>query len=342
METALPNPDANLLNTEMLLFRKRLQAAGIFTPRSADHLLCALQLAVLFAGGFALLSTGNPWAAVLGAMLLSVYYPQSAWLGHDLGHGQVFSNRRINTLALALMAWTQGLSAKWWKEKHGKHHAHPNAYRLVDGKPVAVDEDIDTAPLLVWDIALISEDTRRRLARWLPLQKHALAPLLLMARLNWSTAGIRHAIRHGNVMEAVGIVVHYAATLALALYLWPGESWQAVLWFCAVQLAGGFMLGLVFILNHSGREVYPEGNGYGFFEAQARTTRNVHEGPIANWFTGGLNLQLEHHFFPNLPRHRLREVIAESRRIVEQCGYRYESLGFFEACQLTWKSLPTR
>ena len=330
-----------MLNAEMFRFRKRLQATGVFAPRSADHLPCVLQIAALFVGSYALLSSGNAWAAGLGAVLLALYYPQAAWLGHDLGHGQVFSDRRSNTIALALMAWTQGLSAKWWKEKHGKHHAHPNSYRLVDGKPVAIDEDINTAPLLVWDTALITQAARKQLAWWLPLQKHALAPLLLLARLNWSAAGIRHAVRHGNIMELAGIIVHYAATLALAIYLWPGESWQAILWFALAQFGGGFMLGLVFFLNHSGREVYAEGNGYGFFDAQARTTRNIHQGWFANWFTGGLNLQLEHHFFPNLPRHRLHEVVAESRRIVEQCGFRYESLGFFAACKLTWKSLPS-
>jgi fatty acid desaturase len=341
METSKQSPDAQLLNTEMLLFRKRLQAAGVFTSRSADHLWCVLQLVMLFVGGYALLSTGDPWAAGLGVLCLSLYYPQSAWLGHDLGHGQVFADKRINASAMALMAWTQGLSAKWWKEKHGKHHAHPNAYRMVDGKPVAIDEDIDTVPVLVWDTALLTEEAKRKLAWWLPLQKHALAPLLLLARLNWSVCGIRHAVKNGNFMEAVGIVVHYVSTLALAIFLWPGDTWQAILWFVLVQLAGGFMLGLVFILNHSGREVYAEGNGYGFFDTQARVTRNVHEGRLANWFTGGLNLQLEHHFFPNLPRHRLSEVAAESKRIVEQCGFRYESLSFFAACKLTWRSLPS-
>lgn len=326
----------------MLSFRKRLYAAGIFTPRRKDHLLCALQLAILFVGSYALLSTGDPWAAGLGVVLLSLYYPQSAWLGHDLGDGQVFSGRRINTIALALMAWTQGLSGKWWKEKHGKHHARPNAYKIDNGRPVPMDEDIDTAPLLVWNVALITQEARLKLAWWLPLQKHALALILLFARLNWSIAGVRHALRHGNVMELIGIFAHYLVTLALALHFWPGDTWQSVSWFVASQLGGGFLLGLVFILNHSGREVYAEDAGYNFFEAQVRTTRNVHEGLIANWFTGGLNLQLEHHFFPNLPKHRLREVVAESRRIVAQCGFCYESLSFFEACKVTWKSLPSK
>jgi fatty acid desaturase len=342
MEAATRTPDATRLNAEMLLLRKRLMAAGVFTPRRRDQVLCVLQLVVLFVGGYALLATGNPWAAGLGVILLSLYYPQSAWLGHDLGHGQVFSNRRLNSFAMGLMAWTQGLSSTWWKTKHGKHHAHPNAYRLVEGKPVAIDEDINTTPLLVWDIALLSDEARQKLAWWLPLQKHALGPLLLLARLNWSAAGIRHGIRNRNPLEVAGILAHYAATFALALLIWPGETWQAVTWFILVQLIGGFMLGLVFILNHSGREVYPENKGYGFFDAQVRTTRNVHQNWLADWFTGGLNLQLEHHFFPNLPRHRLGEVVAESRRVVEQCGFHYESLGFFAACKLTWASLPSR
>ncbi|CAI5938912.1 unnamed protein product [Closterium sp. NIES-64] len=47
-------------------------------------------------------------------------------------------------------------------------------------------------------------------------------------------------------------------------------------------------------------EIYNEGKD--FYTAQIVTTRNVSDGLFNDWFTGGLNKQLEHHLFPTMPR----------------------------------------
>jgi fatty acid desaturase len=38
------------------------------------------------------------------------------------------------------------------------------------------------------------------------------------------------------------------------------------------------------------------------------TARNVRAHPLTDFWYGGLNYQIEHHLFPSLPMHRLREV----------------------------------
>jgi fatty acid desaturase len=40
---------------------------------------------------------------------------------------------------------------------------------------------------------------------------------------------------------------------------------------------------------------------------------------------GGLDLQIEHHMFPLLPPHRLREIAPEVRAICEKYGVAYKT-----------------
>ena len=50
-----------------------------------------------------------------------------------------------------------------------------------------------------------------------------------------------------------------------------------------------------------------------FASAQLVSTRNIHFGPINDWFAGGLNMQIEHHLFPTMPRHNLRKAARQVR-----------------------------
>ena len=43
-----------------------------------------------------------------------------------------------------------------------------------------------------------------------------------------------------------------------------------------------------------------------------------------DWFTGGLNYQLEHHAFPNMPRHHLGAAAGPVRALCEKHGLPYE------------------
>jgi fatty acid desaturase len=45
-----------------------------------------------------------------------------------------------------------------------------------------------------------------------------------------------------------------------------------------------------------------------FFGKQVRTSRNVRGGWWATALMGGLNYQIEHHLFPNMPRPNLRRA----------------------------------
>merc|ERR1712216_929565 len=61
------------------------------------------------------------------------------------------------------------------------------------------------------------------------------------------------------------------------------------------------------------------------------TTMDVDCPRWMDWFHGGLQFQVEHHIFPRVPRHHLREV---KRRLMAWClkeGQRYHSEHFLQA-----------
>ena len=46
-------------------------------------------------------------------------------------------------------------------------------------------------------------------------------------------------------------------------------------------------------------------------------------GPLIDWLMGGLNLQIEHHLFPSMPRPNLRRAQPVVRRFCDERGVSY-------------------
>ena len=85
--------------------------------------------------------------------------------------------------------------------------------------------------------------------------------------------------------------------------------------FIGVQLAVfGIYMGASFAPNHKGMPIIPADAKLDFFSKQVLTSRNVSGGFWASALLGGLNYQVEHHLFPNMPRPHL----AEAREIVRE------------------------
>jgi acyl-lipid Delta6-acetylenase / acyl-lipid (9-3)-desaturase len=92
-----------------------------------------------------------------------------------------------------------------------------------------------------------------------------------------------------------------------------------------VQIFSGFMLAIVFVQSHNGMEVYKGEKN--FVAAQLVSTRNISSSLWMDWFTGGLNFQIEHHLFPTLPRHNLALAKSMVMRFCCEHKFAYESCG---------------
>ena len=114
--------------------------------------------------------------------------------------------------------------------------------------------------------------------------------------------------------------------LTLAGFLTPGAAWTGWVWFLVAQLIGGLILACVFVLSHTGMEVYDASDAEGFYDRQARSTRDTPTSAFFDWLAGGLNSQIEHHMFPTMARRNLPKMREATRQAMEECGYAYEEL----------------
>lgn len=74
-----------------------------------------------------------------------------------------------------------------------------------------------------------------------------------------------------------------------------------------------------------------------FYELAIRTGRNVYPSVFNNWFTGGLNFQIEvtnlslhlkHHMFPTVPRHNLPQTSEMIKALCKKHDILYHSTSF--------------
>ncbi|MEE3249079.1 MAG: fatty acid desaturase, partial [Chloroflexota bacterium] len=64
---------------------------------------------------------------------------------------------------------------------------------------------------------------------------------------------------------------------------------------------------------------------------QVLTARDVQGSPIADFWYGGLNYQIEHHLFPNMPRNNLKRSQVIVRDFCTEKGIPYYETGVWQS-----------
>lgn len=283
-----------------------VRETGLLSRARWFYALVGAAIALGFAAcitGFILL--GDSWFQLLIAAALGILFTQVAFLAHEAAHRQILSSGPANDrLALILGNGVVGMSFSWWAGKHTRHHANPNR---VGKDP---DIEIDT-------ISFIDEDaaTARGLRRMITRrQGYLFFPLLTLEGLNLHALAFRHLFSRqpvkGRFAELGLLFLRFGVVLVpVFLFLPLGMAFA----FLGVQLAVfGVYMGASFAPNHKGMPVIAKDAKLDFFSKQVRTSRNVGGGWWATVLMGGLNYQVEHHLFPNMPRPHL----AKAREIV--------------------------
>ena len=279
-----------------------LQRAGWFYIFVAAGIAAALGGVIT---GFILL--GDSWFQLLMAGALGIILTQVAFLAHEAAHRQILSTGPANfRLARILAAGVVGISYSWWDSKHTKHHGNPNQ---VGKDP---DIEVDTISFLETDAAqsrgIVRLITRKQ--GWL------FFPLLTLEGLNLHYLGVKHLVTSkkakGRWIELGLIALRFAIVLVPVFLMLPlGMAFA----FMGVQLAVfGVYMGASFAPNHKGMPIIDPSARLDFFSKQVRTSRNIRGGWWATTLMGGLNYQVEHHLFPNMPRPHLskaREIVRD-------------------------------
>ncbi|MDQ4215146.1 acyl-CoA desaturase [Microbacterium capsulatum] len=284
-----------------------VRETGLLRRAPVFYGLVAAALTLCFAGcvaGFVLL--GDSWFQLLIAAALGILFTQVAFLAHEAAHRQILASGPANLRLARILGGVVGMSYSWWDSKHTRHHGNPNR--------VGKDPDID-----VDTISFLDEDAARSrgLVRLITRKQGWLFfPLLTLEGLNLHALSVRHLLSSRDVpgrWQELGLLaVRFAVVLVPVFLLLPlGMAFA----FLGVQLAVfGVYMGSSFAPNHKGMPIIAADARLDFFSKQVRTSRNITGGWWATWLMGGLNYQVEHHLFPNMPRihlSRAREIVRE-------------------------------
>jgi fatty acid desaturase len=302
--------------SEFTQLSRQIKQAGLLERRRGWYAArIAINLALLAAGWMAFAVVGESWWQLVTAVYLAVVFTQLAFVGHDAGHRQISRSRPANDQVGLLHAnLLVGISFGWWVPKHNAHHSNPNHEDL--------DPDISITALAFTDGQASSRHGLIRLvARY---QAWLFFPLLLLEAAHLHLASAKAVLRGSgrvNTVEGLLLVAHVAGYLtALVLVLSPP---QAVAFVLVHQGLFGLYLGCSFAPNHKGMPTLTEADQLDFLRTQVLTSRNVTGSRPVDFVLGGLNYQIEHHLFPNMPRPNLRHAQPLVRAFCQQHGLTY-------------------
>ncbi len=250
----------------------------------------------------AFVSVGDTWWQLGSAVVLSVLLTQTAFLGHDAAHRQIFKSGKWNDWASLVVAnLLVGLSYGWWQSKHTRHHASPNQ----EGS----DPDIDL-PAVAFTPQQATRHHRGLKKWWFARQGWFFFPLLLLEGVSLHADGLIRVLGRNKLkrrwVELTFLTIRLGGLVTLVFtILSPGRAVA----FLAVQLAVfGLYMGASFAPNHIGMPLVSANLKLDFLRRQVLMSRNITGGRPVSLLMGGLNYQVEHHLFPSMPRPHLRHA----------------------------------
>lgn len=295
---------------------RAIHHADLLRRRPAYYVLVGLgnlvALASIVAG---LVLLHDSWWAIALAPAYAVVSTQIAFFSHDAAHLQIARGRKaVAALCLVHGNLLNALGYGWWTEKHNAHHAHPND----------LEHDPDVAVgAFVWDSDQVTE--RRGFAAWMTRHQAGMFfPILTLEAFNLRISSVRSVLSPGvrfRKTEASLLLAHfvlYGALLVTTL------TWAQTLVFLVVhQALFGVYLGCSFAPSHKGMPTLTPEQADDPLLRQVLVSRNVRGGRFVRVLLGGLNLQIEHHLFPSMPRPSLPRAQVLIRQHCRDRGIPY-------------------
>ncbi|MCC7368052.1 MAG: acyl-CoA desaturase [Chloroflexi bacterium] len=329
--TAAARPTYDASPAAYRRLRRKIVEAGLLNRRYDYYLGRTLVSFAILAAGLGLLFTlpsGWVWT-VLAASVMGVGLAQVAMIGHDCGHLQVFKKADTNCLLGQLcFSLVVGVGFWSWKERHNTHHVETN------------DEEEDPDLSFGGFFTLNEADAAARTGlsklivryqAWLFVPVVTTMLSVVMRGEGWRYA-VQDLSGSRRVVELVVLALN--AVIWLTPTIWLGWWWLGA--FAVANMIGGLYLGMTIAPNHKGMPTWAHGTQLSFLERQVIGSRNILPGPIAEFAFGGLNYQIEHHLFPNMPRANLGKCHDIVRPFCQQQGIPYEEVSVWESYRQTF------
>ncbi|WP_353814819.1 fatty acid desaturase family protein [Agromyces sp. SYSU T00266] len=313
-------------NSDFTDLARRVKDAGLMRRRYGYYWTKLVSVPLAFAAAIAIfIWIGDTWWQLFTAVGFAVLFTQTAFLGHDAAHRQIFRSGRWNDwISLIVGDLFIGMSYGWWQHKHTRHHATPNQ--------VGADPDIELPVVAVTPDRAARAKTR--VMRWIMSHQGVFFfPILLLEGLSLHASSVRRVLVRERVarrpVEIAFLAVRIVGFVALVfLVLSPGVAVA----FLAVELGVfGVYMGMSFAPNHKGMPLVPKGLKLDFLRRQVLMSRNIRGNRFLDVVMGGLNYQVEHHLFPSMPRPHLREAAAIIADYCRERGVRYTVTGLWQS-----------
>lgn len=281
---------------------------------------------------FLILSLSLPiWAYLLLSMVMGV---GMAGIGmnvmHDGNHGAYSTNKWVNKFMGGTIYILAGNVYNWQVQHNVLHHTYTNIH--------GHDEDLDAG-------RIIRFTQKAEWRRFHKFQHYYSIFLYGLMTFNWAITTdfkqmrsyLKRKLSYGAPSSpafqwttlVITKIIYFSIWIVLPMIVgvvW----WQVLLGFFVMHYVAGLILSVVFQLAHVVEETTnPEVNEQGEIENtwaihQLYTTANfAPKNKIVNWFTGGLNHQIEHHIFPNISHVHYSKIAEIVKQTARECNLPY-------------------
>lgn len=296
------------------------------------HLKTIVLFTVFLTPYFLILALDMPfWAMLLLSIVMGV---GMAGVGmnvmHDGNHGSYSSKSWVNKIMGSSIYILAGNVYNWQVQHNVLHHTYTNIH--------GHDEDLDAGKVIRFT----------KQAKWHRFHKfqHYYSVFLYgLLTFNWAITTdfrqmrnyIRRRLSYGEPQNPVKLWTVLVITKLIYASIWIVLPilvgvvwWQVLLGFFVMHYTAGLILSIVFQLAHVVEETEnPIPNDAGEIENtwaihQLYTTANfAPKNKLVNWFTGGLNHQIEHHIFPNISHVHYGNIAEIVKQTARECNLPY-------------------
>jgi linoleoyl-CoA desaturase len=274
------------------------------------HLKTGIMFGLFLSPYFLILTLNLPnWANLLLTMVMGI---GMAGVGmnvmHDGNHGSYSTKKWVNKIMGSSIYILAGNVYNWQVQHNVLHHTYTNIHNH--------DEDLEAGRVLRFS----------KHAKWHKFHKfqHYYSIFLYgLLTFNWavttdfiqmyrytkrklSYGSFPHPVLNWSVL-VVTKTIYLTVWIVIPMLILSISWWKILLGFFIMHYVAGVILSVVFQLAHVVDEAetpLPETDG------SMKNTWAIHQlvttvnfgtrNRIVNWFTGGLNHQVEHHIFPNI------------------------------------------
>jgi fatty acid desaturase 2 (delta-6 desaturase) len=282
-----------------------------------------LEILLMTMGGYWLVQQGWYWT---GMIILGITSGRCGWIQHEANHNSLTGVLKIDKfIGSFFFAVGEAGSATWWISSHNRHHASP--------QHLGYDADLNTLPAMAFDAIT----ARMGKPVWLQFQAWTFEFSTWLVVFYWKVYLHPVAIwRKKALWDGLFLIGHYAIWYHYFSYMGIGGMiFSHLVW----GSVAGMYLFTNFALSHTHKEVLIHADNEDWVRSAVLRTVNVKHSLLVNWWMGYLNMQIEHHLFPNMPQFRHPQIAARIKALCVKHNLQYDERGYWETCHAMFKNL---